>query len=158
MEWSNRYHGNRKRGKTKDCVTWLAFASESDGKLLCLFISQFAGRWFRGTRRIIIILSPSILWISSGGLWDFSKLTGGGGGCGLAGAITLISDSFFLGTSLVDFDFAINDWLVEAVRVVLGLRTATPAFVFAVVSFFGGGLFSCLVGFGGSRSFFSTCN
>lgn len=133
-------------------VTWLAAASVRDGKLLCLRSQSAGRRWERGTRRIMIILSPSILWISSGGRCVFSRLTGGGGL-----AMGFSSISFFLSTSLVDLDLAISVWLLEAGRFFLALTTLTPALVAADVSFLGGGLFSCFIGFGGSRSFLSTC-
>lgn len=127
-----------------------------------------------------MILSPSILWISSGGRWAFSRLTGGGGFFKStadahvisAAAPPTLSLGGFPCTSFVDLDFPMavlvlvlaDDWLAffdlteDAVLADVDAFDVErrPSAVAALVSFRGGGLFSCLAGFGGSSNFFST--
>lgn len=161
--------------KWRQFVTW-SDGSCNDGRLRDVFGSWPAPRRERGTRRIIMILSPSILWISNGGRWAFSKLTGGGFNSTadahvVSGTADLILSFGGLPcTSVVDLDLAIAaDWLADNVLDFFVFAEAEavgtdvdvfdvqrPIAVAALVSLRGGGLFSCLAGLGGSSNFFST--
>lgn len=120
-----------------------------------------------------MILSPSILWISSGGRYAFSRLTGGGfkstADAHVVRAMAEVALSFggLPCTSFVDLDFAIADGLLDFfdlaeaevaddVDAFDAFDVDRPSAAASLVSFRGGGLCSCLAGFGGSNNFFST--